>query len=64
MNEKQGLEGERGNPRRGFPNGDEAQALSILLDKSLKSDRDVHAFLLEFKGLMTSMVTLSSFLET
>jgi hypothetical protein len=25
MNKRQGLEGERGNPRRGFPSGDEAQ---------------------------------------
>jgi hypothetical protein len=33
MKERQGLEGERGNPRRGFPSGDETQALSLLVDK-------------------------------
>ena len=29
------LEGERGNPRRGFPSGDEAKALMLLLSNNL-----------------------------
>ncbi|MFH1799313.1 MAG: hypothetical protein ABH891_00505 [Candidatus Omnitrophota bacterium] len=33
---ERGLEGERGNPRRGFPSGDEAQTLSLPLRKRLK----------------------------
>ena len=32
--EERGLEGERGNPRRGFQSDDEAQARSLCLDQS------------------------------
>ncbi|MFA5168882.1 MAG: hypothetical protein WC530_10190 [Candidatus Omnitrophota bacterium] len=43
---ERGVEGERGNPRRGFPSGDEAQARSLRVDKSsiLKWDGRVETF--------------------
>ena len=49
MNKRQGLEGERGNPRRGFPRGDEAPTLSLLLDDYAKSEV-VTYLLIEFGG--------------
>ncbi|MFH1208669.1 MAG: hypothetical protein V1673_03845, partial [Candidatus Omnitrophota bacterium] len=35
---ERGLEGERGNPRRGFLSGDETQALRLLLGKLWKTE--------------------------
>ena len=58
MNERQGLEGERGNPRRRFPSVDEAQVLSLFVEMRSKIviTKGLNLHLRSFK-----MVILSSY---